>query len=121
MVRLRGHHLVCLNFFSGEGLGDEFRDNYRRLLERLTGGEPVAVADGADEVCRRCPHRQEDLCGWDEAAVLRLDRLALAALGTAAGGAAAWTELTARVRSLPGAWWEEFCAGCDWVCSRPRG
>jgi len=120
MVRLRGHHLVCLHFFTGGGLSAAFLANYREIISRLTRGEAVAVAGGADDVCRFCPHLAGGVCGWDEAAVRELDRLALAALGT---GERTWCELAARVRTFSPRWWEEFCAGCGWAefCTRPEG
>ena len=120
MVRLRGHHLVCLHFFTGGGLSDAFLANYRGLLDRLARGEGVQVAGVADDVCRACPRLEGEVCGWDEAAVRALDRLALEELGA---GETAWPELAAKVTSLSSGWWEDFCAGCDWAefCTRPKG
>lgn len=118
MVRLRGHHLVCLHFFSGEGLGEEFRENYRQVLACLTRGEGLERAVGPDDVCSACPRLDGTVCGWDETAIRELDRLALAQIGEKT----TWPELAERVRSFPLLWWEEFCEGCDWAryCVRPR-
>jgi len=120
VVKLRGHHLVCLHFFSGEGLDEAFLANYRRLLDRLARGEAVEAAAGADDVCRWCPHLGGESCGWDEAVVRELDRLALEELG--GGREMTWPEVEAKVRSFSPRWWEEFCTGCDWAefCTRPR-
>jgi hypothetical protein len=109
-----------LHFFTGGGLGDAFLANYRGLLSRLARGEDVRVVAGADDVCRCCPRLDGELCGWGAAAVLELDRLALAELGARATD---WPELAGRVRSLTPRWWEEFCAGCSFAefCTRPKG
>jgi hypothetical protein len=52
MVRLRGHHLLCLLTFVGEGYTPSFTRNYRRIAERLSGGEPIEIVEGPDDICR---------------------------------------------------------------------
>ncbi|WP_173510593.1 DUF1284 domain-containing protein [Sinorhizobium psoraleae] len=51
MVRLRGHHLLCLLTFVGEGYTPSFTGNYRQIAGRLSAGEPIEIVDGPDDIC----------------------------------------------------------------------
>jgi hypothetical protein len=51
MVRLRGHHLLCLLTFVGEGYTPAFTQNFRRIAERLSAGEDIEIVEGPDDIC----------------------------------------------------------------------
>lgn len=55
MVRLRGHHLICLQFYRGEGYNQDFIKHLFNILERVQY-EDVEVVEGVDEVCSVCPY-----------------------------------------------------------------
>ena len=55
-MKLRGHHLVCLHFFTGEGYTKEFIDNLNRILKKAEAGEEIEVINSADDVCIKCPY-----------------------------------------------------------------
>lgn len=38
MIRLRGHHLICLHFYRGEGYSREFVENLEDIVRRAKGG-----------------------------------------------------------------------------------
>ncbi|MCP1315647.1 MULTISPECIES: DUF1284 domain-containing protein [unclassified Halomonas] len=50
-IRLRGHHLLCLLTYVGKGYSAAFVANYDRLAARLSGGEPVKLVAGPDDIC----------------------------------------------------------------------
>jgi hypothetical protein len=50
-VRLRGHHLLCLLTYKGEGYSPAFVANLDRIAARLAAGEAVQIVDGPDDVC----------------------------------------------------------------------
>jgi uncharacterized protein len=50
-VRLRGHHLLCILTYKGEGYSPAFVANLDRIAARLTAGEDVLLVDGPDDVC----------------------------------------------------------------------
>ncbi len=125
MLKFRGHHLVCLHFFKGEGYSREFVHNLQELVGRAEKGEPIEVVAGPDDVCRACPHLRKERC-WHkndaEAEIKKLDYLALRYLGASVGEKVTWEEIKKKVGSAPEKWFAAFCAGCDWalVCSRGR-
>ncbi|WEX78272.1 DUF1284 domain-containing protein [Sinorhizobium numidicum] len=50
-IRLRGHHLLCLLTFVGEGYTPSFTRNYLRIAQRLSAGEAIEIIDGPDDIC----------------------------------------------------------------------
>ncbi|MUZ71124.1 DUF1284 domain-containing protein [Agrobacterium vitis] len=73
-VRLRGHHLLCMLTFVGEGYTADFVANYRRVAARLTEGETIEIVDGPDDLCQPLTHSQTAHCFRDS--VLERDRKA---------------------------------------------
>ncbi len=62
VIKLRGHHLVCLHFFKGEGYNPEYIENLREILRRAEAGEEIEVSSGVDDVCRMCPNLKGEIC-----------------------------------------------------------
>lgn len=125
MIRFRGHHLVCLHFFAGEGYSREFIDNLRYLLQSAGRGGEIMVVEGADDVCRACPHLMENCCAHkpdSEREVRRLDELALNLLSVDTGQKVKWQEISLKVLKAPARWFFLYCCGCDWesLCRRER-
>ena len=126
MARLRGHHLVCLHFYDGEGYDEPFIRNLERVLAEV-GKEGAEVVDGTDDICSLCLHRHGDHCTHGAAAdreIREMDRKALALLEIAPGDRADWkgTEETvvANFRECPGAYsrCERRCRGYQLHCPR---
>ncbi|MGQ9824570.1 MAG: DUF1284 domain-containing protein [Desulfotomaculales bacterium] len=123
MLELRVHHLVCLQFFRGEGYGREFVQNLENVVARAGQGEEIRIVAGPDDVCRVCPHLLGERCAHKEgsdAEIRKLDREALRYLGAAEGETVSWPKVRERVWDAPPEWFAAFCAGCDWekVCRR---
>ncbi|MCG0275477.1 MAG: DUF1284 domain-containing protein [Thermosediminibacteraceae bacterium] len=125
MIKFRGHHLVCLHFFQGEGYSREFVNNLKKLVDRASSGEEIEVVDGPDDVCRVCPYLSGNRCAHKEGAdeeIRQLDRDALNFLKVSSGQKVRWLELKEKIKSAPEEWFSSFCKGCDWksVCDRVR-
>jgi hypothetical protein len=122
-VRVRGHHLVCLHFYRGEGYDDRFVENLAMVLQRLGDGPAVVVA-GADDVCAACAGLRAGLCTFRpdmEAEIRRLDSLAVRLLGVETGQEVCFAALRESLPDVLGEWRAQACAECDWkaICS-PR-
>ena len=65
MVKLRGHHLLCLHGFRGLGYSPEFTANMHAIHSRLieNGCEEITVTDSPDDICAACPNLFEGGCG----------------------------------------------------------
>jgi uncharacterized protein len=124
-VRLRGHHLICLQFFRGEGYSEEFVENLGHVIDRATG-EPALIVAGIDNVCAACPELGPDSrCASEsaggEAEIVRIDELALEVLGTSTGERMSLPEARDRLEADAfgvGVWRAGACDGCAWesVC-----
>lgn len=116
MISLRGHHLICLHFFKGEGYDDAFVRNLREVIARAAGGG-VRVKKGADDVCLACPHLRAGKCGYKkgEAVVKRLDALALELLKVREESHVDWLELEKRLPRIFLEWRNKACVECDWL------
>ena len=124
MVRLRGHHLLCLLTFVGEGYTPAFTRNYRRIAERLSAGEAIEIVAGPDDICAPLIGGE---CHCFDASVAERDRMA-ARLVTMVTGVTIETEASVRLSpELLATLREAFvdgrlrgaCRGCQWfdLCS----
>ncbi len=89
-VRLRAHHLMCMQGFQGHGYSEEFVENMARIVQ-LLGDErhtQLTLLAEPDDICAACPHIEDGACVKDDDAeeeVRSMDRMVLEALGAGAG------------------------------------
>lgn len=115
-VKLRGHHLICLNFFSGEGYSLEFVENLKEVTKKVEDTE-VEICQGPDDVCKKCPYLKEESCYYDEDAdeeIKAMDDKALSLLNLLPGSRIRWYQISKRLPEIFGQWYESFCKDCDW-------
>jgi hypothetical protein len=122
MPTLRGHHLICLHFFSGEGYDRIFIENLERTLHRVKS-EGLEIRTGGDDVCRKCPYLKDGICRHSEnvdAEIQEMDRKALTLLGLSAGDSVVWQSITNRVPDIFVDWFRAYCFDCEWlpVCEK---
>lgn len=116
-AKLRGHHLICLNFFRGEGYSEDFIKNIYQVLKK----EKIEVAAGPDDVCAKCPYLKNKKCAsseyTDEMIVVQ-DNEALRLLGFKHGEMVDWKMIADRLPGILDEWKAQFCAGCGYkkVC-----
>lgn len=123
IIKLRGHHLVCLHFFKGEGYNPEYVENLRGVLQRAETGEEIKVSAGADDVCRMCPNLQGEMCSYAENAetgIREMDMAALALLGLRSGEEVLWFDLQKKLLHIFPEWARKYCKCCGWrsVCEK---
>ena len=51
-IKLRGHHLLCLLTYKGNGYTPAFSLNFTRIVRRLSRGEEAVIVTGADDLCQ---------------------------------------------------------------------
>jgi len=113
MVKLRGHHLICLCFFKGEGYSENF---IKKIYKALS--EDVEVVDGLDDICIECPYLLNNECHYKEGSdeeIRKLDELALYLLKVSKGDILSWDEIRKRVEKILTKWRELSCRNCDWL------
>ena len=122
MPKLRGHHLICLHFFDGEGYDDAFIKNLQETLRRAEDAD-VEIAPAADDVCAACYHFKEGRCmqsdNADEA-IREMDAKSLELLGLSVSDRVSWKVLKDKIPGIFPEWYSLYCADCDWrdVCEK---
>jgi len=122
-IKLRGHHLICLHFFTGEGYDPEFIKNLEEILARVQSGEAIEVCSGADDVCIFCPFLKDRRCRYNKHAeneIQKMDRDAAALLKIEPGMKVTWFEMQERLQGIFKGWSVEYCSSCTWrnVCEK---
>lgn len=116
MLTLRGHHLICLHFFSGEGYDALFVENLRDVLKRAED-EDIEIISTADSICTKCPYFKDYKCIYDEKAdeeIMKMDETALKLLNLTAGQKIKWQDLKNLIPNIFHEWHNRYCNGCDW-------
>ncbi|MDD2643185.1 MAG: DUF1284 domain-containing protein [Methanobacteriaceae archaeon] len=60
-IKLRAHHLLCIQGYQGYGYSDEFVKNMDHIVEILKNNNNLVVlCNSADDICKFCPNLNED-------------------------------------------------------------
>ncbi len=118
MILLRGHHLICLHFYNGDGYGPEFTDNLCGIKRRAKAGEWIEVACGPDDVCTLCPYLKAGKCLYNETAdmeITEMDEKAVGLFKVTTGEKIHWRDLKNKIPEIFGVWSKKYCKGCGWL------
>ncbi|MCX9013944.1 MAG: DUF1284 domain-containing protein [Candidatus Methanoperedens sp.] len=115
--KLRGHHLICLHFFKGEGYSEEFIKNIYNVLKN----QKMKVADGADDICTKCPNLVEGKCAsreYSDEDIRAQDTEALRLLELEPGMVVGWQNIAEMLPPILDEWRARFCNECKYskVC-----
>jgi hypothetical protein len=116
MPLLRGHHLICLHFFNGEGYDEAFIKNLRYTLSQAEK-EMITVSSGADNVCASCLHLKQNKCQYEENAeksIQEMDAKALALLSLSCNDQIGWNMLKNMIPEIFPEWFSLYCKSCNW-------
>lgn len=119
-IRLRGHHLICLNFYKGRGYSQDFIDSLNEIM-RKAKEEVITIVEGTDDICRKCPYLLYDKCGLTNDSnneIITMDNNALGLLGFKEGMDIKWKDITIRLSEILDKWRQQYCINCIWreVC-----
>ncbi len=116
MLTLRGHHLICLHFFSGEGYDVLFIENLKDVLKRAED-EEIEITSDADNICAKCAYLKAHKCMYDEKAdeeIREMDETALKLLKLTVGQRIRWQAVKKRIPAVFNEWSDKYCNACDW-------
>ncbi|MHB0915751.1 MAG: DUF1284 domain-containing protein [Thermoleophilia bacterium] len=117
-IRLRPHHLLCIQGFRGQGYSPTFIANMARLKDMLSGNPEtrVEIVSSADEICSFCPHLDGGACTRPGMKVDEIDRSVMARLGLEAGMTGSWSQFTEGIRQkIDPAALSNVCHECSWI------
>ncbi len=113
MIKLRGHHLLCLQFFEGKGYDEQFVENVKKILQRMNKGERVKLVEGKDDICNSCPNWNNGKCMLDEK-IEEKDKKVLKIFGFTVGEELLWNRVVQKFSSLSKKDFLNICKGCLW-------
>lgn len=116
MLKLRGHHFICLNFYEGQGYPEAYRRAIAKAVSQLKT-EGALVVMGGDDVCKGCPDYKGGLCAYSPGAeweISALDELALRLLGLEQGSQVTWNCLQKVLERVFPMWYKFACLKCEW-------
>jgi len=114
-INLRGHHLICLNFFKGKGYDKEFRD-YLYMLKKHIKNSEIEIVNGADDVCRKCLYLKNKECKYNpnsEKEIKEMDRTAIRLLSIKQK-VVKWKKIEEKLPKIFKDW-SAYCKTCDWA------
>ena len=65
MIKLRYHHLLCLQYFKGYGYDELFIENMMDIKNRIDD-EEIIITNSFDDLCSVCPNKIDNKCKWEE-------------------------------------------------------
>lgn len=116
MIRLRGHHVLCLLGYRGMGYSAEYVENMTRVHQtlRTQPGTRVHLVAGPDDLCARFPQSGTYHC--DDAEIHQRDAVILAALDLGEDQQWTWREIQQRIqRTVVPSDVARWCSTCSWL------
>lgn len=121
MLRIRGHHLLCILGFRGKGYDSAFVENMGRVADAIQSQPDLrlTVCDSCDDICGGCPHGRSNTCHKHQgaaAATRQMDRAVLSRLKLRKGETVTVNEAYQRVadRIEVEDIAHTFCTECEW-------
>lgn len=73
-IKIRSHHLLCMQGFQGYGYNDSFAVHLKGIIEQFEANPDmlIQVVDYCDEICKGCPHQMGHRCNKDDDADYRI-------------------------------------------------
>ena len=63
LIRLRAHHLLCLQGYQGYGYDERFKENLEKKLNILKNDNTkVILTSSPDDLCKKCPNLKDNIC-----------------------------------------------------------
>jgi len=82
LIKLRAHHLLCIQGFQGYGYSPEFAEEFGKIRDSLYKEDPIVqVVEGMDNICKHCPNRSEEVCKEHLNKVTEMDRTVFEMMG----------------------------------------
>lgn len=116
-MKLRPHHALCIQKFTGHGYDESFTLHMTRTVRNLREHPDtrVDIISGCDDLCAHCPNYKSGVCSTLEK-VEAMDSAVLAAVGMLPGEAVEWGRLSALAKKavFETAEFEKICKSCEW-------
>jgi hypothetical protein len=115
-MKLRPHHLLCTQGYSGKGYNECFIENMTAITNRLRSGENILVdiVFSTDDICEKCPKMLGvDLCENNDK-VKGIDRKVISYFGIE-DGKYIYKDIIEKIKSqMTVPMMDDICFECEW-------
>lgn len=119
-IKIRAHHLFCMQGFQGYGYSSEFVANMRSVMESINAfpSKPLKLVSECDVICASCPHGEQCARKGSFLAIRirRMDSLVLKKLGMVDGtiidAKSVFRLVNTKLKNPSDI--EEVCGSCRW-------
>lgn len=115
-MKLRPHHLLCTQGYSGKGYNDMFVNNMNEKVAILRNSNSVEVeiVFGADDLCKCCPHQIDKRICMTQKKVQAIDSKVVEYFSLKEGKYI-YGELIREInRQMTEQKMEDICGKCNW-------
>jgi hypothetical protein len=111
MLKIRPHHLMCMQMYTGHGYDCKFVLHMNEVVSKL---DEIIIQEGCDEICTHCPHKKGQCVSYEK--VKRLDESVLSCCDLHYGEHVRWNEVAKKVREtiFETPMFEKICGDCGW-------
>lgn len=75
ILKIRAHHLLCMQGFQGYGYSEDFVDNMQQVIKHINSSpeQKIEIISDCDIICSKCPYNKKEVCtkNSDSAAKLK--------------------------------------------------
>jgi len=81
-IKIRAHHLLCVQGYQGYGYSDKFQANLERIIKLIctVPNLEIEIIAEKDMICSYCPHTGEIDCQLDEDSAQKIQSMDLKVL-----------------------------------------
>lgn len=116
-LKLRGHHLLCLQGFQGYGYDEDFVENMCEINRlRKLEDTSIKVVNSPDDICKACPNLVDNKCIDDKNndKIIAMDNVVLSKIDSdkTYNSIDLFNEISQIFNTLESM--EESCLNCSW-------
>ncbi|EKF85231.1 DUF1284 domain-containing protein [Methanobacterium formicicum] len=118
-LRIRAHHILCMQGFQGLGYSEEFTRNMTLITEKIQKNPSffIKIIIEADSICEYCPNLSDGVCNLEMDSlklISSMDSLVLKSLNLESGSVISSVQLKNLARSLSPKKVQKICGDCSW-------
>lgn len=117
-IRIRAHHLLCMQGFQGLGYSQEFTQNMAQIIGEIIKNPSsfIKVTAEADSICECCPHNFQGICNKESTSnnIKTVDSIILEKLDLEEGSVISSLSITSLTMNLSRHTVQKLCENCSW-------
>jgi len=119
MLKLRPHHLLCVQAYIGKGYSQEFVKNMNQVVKQLQEDphQKIQLVDDLDRICSQCPNKIGNMECVSNQKVKALDQKTLVTLGIIPKEYTYDFLLQRLQEKLNKETFKHICSECEWYSS----